>query len=214
MSDAVVLASRSPRRADLLSIIGVEFETRPADVDESAHPGEHPRGYVERLARDKAEAMAAAGRVVIGADTAVVHEGTILGKPAHPSEARAMLERLRGGTHHVVSAVAVTRVTEDSAVTESMVESTLVRFAAMTDDEVASYVASGEPLDCAGAYAIQGRGGVYVESIEGHPSTVVGLPLPATVRLLARAGVSLSSRRAPTGREPGTGGAGPLPGLR
>jgi septum formation protein len=206
----LVLASRSPRRSDLLRSVGLAFVVEPADVDESLRPDEHPHAYVERLARAKAEEVAGPARVCLGGDTVVVHDGVILGKPAHPSEARAMLRRLRGNDHHVVSGVAVARLADGSMRIDSMVVSALVRFGAMTDGEVDAYVDGGEPLDCAGAYALQGRGGVYVDSIDGHPSTVIGLPLPATMRLLARAGVGISSRREPTGPEPETGAAGPL----
>ena len=187
----LVLASRSPRRAELLAVFGLPFDVLPADVDESRQPGEHPNGYVERLARDKAEAVAGPEVIALGADTAVVHEGDVLGKPAHPAEALAMLRRLSGETHHVVTGVAVAAIVDEQVLIESVVETARVTMAVLTDDEVAAYVATGEPLDKAGAYAIQGRGGLFVESIEGHPSTVVGLPLPAARRLLSRHGVHL-----------------------
>lgn len=210
MTRTLVLASRSPRRADLLSSIGMSFQVDVADVDETPYPDEHPHGLVERLARAKSEAVSGPGRVVVGADTVVVLDGAVLGKPSHPSEAEAMLGRLREAAHHVVSGVAVTVLVDGEPTTESAVESALVRFGPMTDEEVADYVATGEPLDCAGAYGIQGRGGVFVEGIEGHPSTVVGLPLPATIRLLARVGLGLNSPR--ERREPGPGiAAGELP---
>lgn len=207
MTTELVLASRSPRRAHLLSSVGLSYRIEAADVDESPYPQEHPRALVERLARSKAATVAGPGQVVVGADTVVVLDGAVLGKPGHPSEAGAMLQRLRGTTHHVVSGVAVARVEYGETSIESGVESALVRFSPMTDEEVAEYVATGEPLDCAGGYGIQGRGGVFVEAIEGHPSTVVGLPLPLTVRLLARAGVALSSRPERTEQEPGRGAA-------
>lgn len=183
----LVLASSSPRRADLLRSVGLEFETVPADIDETRRPGEHPHAYVERLAREKAAAVAAPATAVIGADTAVVLAGDVLGKPGHPAEAAAMLRRLSGEVHHVVTGVAVSG---DGDI-ESVVESALVRMATITEDEIAAYVATGEPLDKAGAYAVQGRGGLFVETVEGHPSTVVGLPLPAVRRLLARRGIRL-----------------------
>lgn len=178
------LASSSPRRADLLRSIGVEFEAIPADIDEARRPGEHPHAYVERMSREKVEAVAVPGTLVLGADTAVVLGGDVLGKPGHPAEAAAMLRRLAGEVHHVVTGVAVS----GEGGIESLVESAIVRMAAMTENEIAAYVATGEPLDKAGAYALQGRGGLYVEAVEGHPSTVIGLPLPAVRRLLARHG--------------------------
>ncbi len=187
----LVLASGSPRRAALLETLGLQFEIAPADIDETRRPGEHPNGYVERLAREKAEASAAADAVVIGADTAVVHEGDVLGKPAHPAEARAMLSRLSGDVHHVVTGLAAVSFGDGELAVESVVESARVRMATLTQEEIAAYVATGEPLDKAGAYALQGRGGILVEAIEGHPSTVIGLPLPAVVRLLSRHGIRL-----------------------
>ena len=186
----VVLASGSPRRSELLALLDIPFEVQPADVDESRRPGEEPLAYVERLARDKARAVAREGTVAVGADTIVVHRGTVMGKPEHPAEARAMLERLSGDVHQVMTAVAVATVEKGRVVLDSTVETALVRFLPLTDREIDDYIATGEPLDKAGAYALQGRGAVLVESIEGHPTTVVGLPLPATRRLLARAGVS------------------------
>ncbi|MGA7272442.1 MAG: Maf family protein [Acidimicrobiia bacterium] len=188
---ALVLASRSPRRAELLKTLGVSFRVAPADIDESRHPDEDPHALVSRLARTKAQTLAGPGAVVIGADTVVVHDGTVLGKPVHPAEARAMLSRLSGSVHLVLTAVAVAGVEGGEVVSEVVVESARVRFLQLTGAEIAAYVATGEPLDKAGAYAIQGKGAVFVEKIEGHPSTVVGLPLPATRRLLARRGITV-----------------------
>lgn len=185
----LILASGSLRRAELLALLGLAFEVQSPDVDESRLPGEEPHAYVERLARAKAAAVAAPDAITVGGDTVVVHHGMILGKPAYPAEARTMLRRLSGDDHQVVTGVAVAAIEGGRVVVESLVESALVRFTDMTDNEIDSYVGSGEPLDKAGAYAIQERGGVFVDSIEGHPSTVVGLPLPATRRLLARQGL-------------------------
>lgn len=185
----LVLASGSPRRAGLLSTLGLDFEVRPADLDETARPGEHPHGLVERLARAKAGLEVNPGEVVLGADTVVVHEGHVLGKPAHPAEAATMLRHLSGAAHHVASGVAVAVLEEGKVVVESVVVTAVVRMAPLTDEEIAGYVATGEPLDKAGAYAIQEKGGLFVEAIEGHPTTVVGLPLPDTRRLLARQGI-------------------------
>lgn len=184
----LILASGSPRRADLLTQLGLDFEVRAPHIDESRLPGERPGDYVERLARDKALAEAGPDLVVIAADTAVAHEGVVLGKPGHPEEARSMLRRLQGGTHEVFTGVAVAGDTGVS----SLVDVTEVRMLAMTDDEVAGYVDTGEPMDKAGSYALQGRGAVFVDSISGSPSTVVGLPLHLLPRLFGRLGLDLS----------------------
>lgn len=185
----LVLASGSPRRAELLRTIGLEFSVVSPEIDETVRPGEEPAVYVERLARQKAAEGVEDGAVALGADTTIVHAGRILGKPGHPNEAVAMLRSLSGDTHQVFTAVATARIGSEGVMVESVVESALVRFLPLVDSEIAAYVATGEPLDRAGAYAIQERGGLLVESIEGHPSTVIGLPLPATRRLLARAGL-------------------------
>lgn len=185
----LVLASASPRRRELLGLLGVPFTANAPDVDESRRPAEEPGAYVERLARQKATALLAPDLVVLGADTVVVHDGAIMGKPGHPAEARSMLRRLSGDTHHVVTGVAVASIEDGETVVESLVEMALVDFADLTDTEIDAYVSTGEPLDKAGAYAIQEKGAVLVSSIEGHPTTVVGLPLPAARRLLARRGI-------------------------
>lgn len=184
-----MLASSSPRRSELLRLLGVDFEVKPSHIDETVHQGEEPMSYVERLARSKAEAMAAPDVVSLGADTVIVQDGRVLGKPLHPAEAKSMLQRLAARRHQVLTAVAVAAVEGGAMAVESVVETALVRFLPLTDAEMDAYVDSGEPLDKAGAYAIQGRGAVLVESIEGHPTTVVGLPLPAVRRLLGRFGI-------------------------
>ncbi len=203
----LILASASPRRAELLGLLGQPFEVRVADLDESPRPGETPGALVERLARAKAVAVAedmvaqepvaedlvaedllaesgeaGGSTVVVGADTVVVLDGAILGKPADAADAVATLRRLRGRTHEVLTGVAVVR-TPGLDVT-SFVEATTVRFAPMTDAEVEAYVATGEPLDKAGAYGIQGLGGRFVEAIEGSYHNVVGLPVAQLARLL------------------------------
>ncbi len=162
-------------------------------MDETRYPGEDPDHYVERLARAKALALAAPGRLVIGADTTVVVHGTVLGKPAHPSEARSMLRTLAGEAHTVHTGVAVAGFdsTSDQAVVHAAVEHTVVRMVDMTDMEIADYVLTGEPLDKAGAYALQGIGGIYVERVEGSPSNVIGLPLHVVARLLRSFGVDV-----------------------
>ena len=140
---------------------------------------------MERLAREKALAGTGPDTVVVAADTAVVHGGRILGKPAHPQEARSILTSLQGGEHEVFTGVAVARGSE----VVSLVDMTEVRMLPMTDEEIRAYVETGEPMDKAGAYGLQGRGGVYVESISGSPFTVIGLPIHLIPRLMRRVGV-------------------------
>lgn len=183
----LVLASSSPRRAELLDKIGLEFEVTPADVDESRRPDEVPGVYVERLAVEKARAVVGPDTVVVAADTAIVHKGHLLGKPGHPEEARRMLRSLQGATHEVFTGVAVARDEEVA----SLVDVTEVRLAPMTPEEIADYVETGEPMDKAGSYALQGRAGLYIESISGSPFTVVGMPLHLLPRLISRVGAQM-----------------------
>lgn len=183
----LVLASSSPRRADLLRQLHLEFEARPADVDETRRPEEPASVYVERLALEKALTVSAPELIVVAADTAVVHEGHILGKPAHPEEARSMLRRLQDDVHEVFTGIAVVGGGE----VESLVDVTKVTMLPMTEDEIADYVETGEPMDKAGAYALQERGGVFVQSVEGSPFTVIGLPIHLLPRLLRRVGADL-----------------------
>lgn len=186
----LVLASGSPRRRDLLERLNLTFGVDPPDIDESRLPEEPPAAYVERLARAKAEAVAGHGRVVLAADTAVVHAGHMLGKPAHPEEARGMLRRLEGDRHEVFTGVAVA-VMSGGLKVASMVDVTEVVVVSMTADEIARYVETGEPMDKAGAYALQGIGGRFVESVRGSPFTVIGLPIHLIPRLLAHVGAEL-----------------------
>lgn len=183
MADArLVLASESPRRLELLRLAGYEPVVRAAGVDEAAVAGEVPAAYVARLARSKALAVARAGNeVVLGADTAVVADGEALGKPVDAADARVMLARLCGREHEVLTGVAV-RGRDDSL--EETVVATTVLLTALTDEAIARYVATGEPLDKAGAYGIQGIGATLVERIDGSWTNVVGLPVVETVRLL------------------------------
>jgi septum formation protein len=160
-------------------------------VDESRFPDEPPSIYVERIARAKALAVAGINVVAVAADTTVVLEGKVLGKPAHPEEARSMLRRLQGSKHEVITGLAVAAKGE----THSITDSTEVEMLPMTDHEIASYVASGEPMGKAGAYALQGEGGIFVRRVIGSPSTVVGLPVHQLPRLLGRVGVELSQFR-------------------
>lgn len=183
----VILASQSPRRRDLLDLIGIPHEVRPADLDESLLPGESPPAHAERLAREKALKLAAAepDAVVIGADTIVVLDGEILGKPADVDEAVATLRRLAGRTHTVFTAVAVVR----GGLVVSGVESVEVTFRPLTDEQIRAYVATGEPMDKAGAYGIQGYGAVIVERVNGDYFAVMGLAIGRLVGLLERVGV-------------------------
>jgi septum formation protein len=184
----IVLASQSPRRRELLSLIGIPHEVRPADLDESLLPGESPTEHAERLARSKAETIAAREprAVVIGSDTIVVLDGDVLGKPRDTAEAAAMLRRLSGRTHTVQTAVAVAR----NGHTVSGVESVEVTFRPLDDTQIEAYIATGEPMDKAGAYGIQGYGAVIVERVHGDYFAVMGLALGRLVSLLEAVGVS------------------------
>ena len=191
----LVLASSSPRRHELLARLGVSFDTASPEVDEARHPDETPGDTVERLARAKAAELAGPEAIVIAADTLVVHKGHVLGKPGHPEEARSMLRRLQGASHDVFTGVAVA-YWDDGVELESLVDVAEVAFVSMTDVEIAAYVSSGEPMDKAGAYALQGMGGQFVERVQGSPFTVIGLPLHLLPRLVARSGHELASFRA------------------
>lgn len=181
----LILASASPRRAELLTQIGLPFVARPVDIDETVRAGEAPSDYVERLAREKALAGATdPDALVIGSDTTVVLSHEILGKPADSAEAIATLARLSGQTHQVITAVALTSGGDCAA----CVVTTDVTFRVLTDDEIRAYVATGEPMDKAGSYGIQGLGGIFVKEIRGSYSSVVGLPLQETAGLLSQAG--------------------------
>ena len=184
----IILASQSPRRRELLTLIGIPHEIRPADLDESVMPGEMPATHAERLARAKAEAVAAshADAVVIGADTIVVLDGDILGKPRDAADATTMLRRLSGRTHTVLTAVAVVR----SGEMVSGVEFVEVTFRPLTAEQIERYIATGEPMDKAGAYGIQGFGAVIVERVDGDYFAVMGLALGRLVGLLEQVGVT------------------------
>ena len=181
----LILASQSPRRAELLAAAGFAFDIAPAHVDESMHPGEEPASYVLRLAEDKARAVLRAddggdSRIVLGADTVVVLDNDTLGKPADDADARRMLHVLSGRTHQVLTGVALC----STARCVTAVERTDVQFATLSDADIDWYVSSGEPRDKAGAYAIQGRASRYVLRIAGSYSNVVGLPVATVERLL------------------------------
>ncbi|MBB5322115.1 Maf family protein [Marinobacter oulmenensis] len=183
---ALILASASPRRAELLTQIGLSFRVQPANIDETPAAAESALAYVERMAREKA--LAVAGQhpedLVLGSDTSVVLDGLILGKPESDQQARETLNSLSGVTHQVMTAVALAR----GEFCDTVVSVTDVTFRDLSDDEIAAYVATGEPADKAGSYGIQGRGGIFVSELKGSYSAVVGLPLQETADLLAQAG--------------------------
>jgi septum formation protein len=183
----IILASASPRRRELLTRIGIPHHVHPADLDESVRPGERPDAYTERLAREKASAVAASypGAVVIAADTTVVVDGQILGKPADAIDAEAMLAKLVARTHQVFTGMAVVR---DLQVV-SAVDRVEVRMRSLSPDEISAYVETGEPMDKAGAYGIQGYGATIVDRIDGDFFAVMGLGLVTTVRLLGEMGL-------------------------
>jgi septum formation protein len=184
----VVLASGSPRRRELLERYPIRLEIRPADLDESVLEGEEPEPYVRRLAREKAEAVRSPGDVVVAADTCVVLDGKILGKPIDVADALRMLAGLADRTHRVITAVAV--AADDGTRVETV--RTDVTMTPIPAADLAWYVATDEPHDKAGAYAIQGAGGRFVRRIEGSHSNVIGLPLDTVSHLLDRAGVPLT----------------------
>jgi septum formation protein len=202
----IYLASRSPRRRELLRQLGIEFEEllaheqHGADVDETPFAGELPAAYVMRVARAKAElgwrqvvARRLAVQPVLAADTTVVLEGEILGKPDDGGHARRLLRRLSGATHQVLTAVAVAQ----DAHMETVLSASAVEFRTLDEAEIDAYVASGEPLDKAGAYAIQGRAAEFVRTLNGSYSGIMGLPLVATAELLTRFGITTNFNRGP-----------------
>jgi septum formation protein len=183
----VVLASGSPRRHQLLNLIGIAHEVRPPNIDETMRPRETPRRHAERLAREKASAVAKRDPdlITIGADTIVVVNRKVLGKPRDTDDAARMLALLSGREHMVTTAVAVSRGKK----LRSAVEEVSVRFRRLRDDEIDAYIATGEPMDKAGAYGIQGYGATIVERIEGDYFAVMGLPIVRLVGLLRDVGI-------------------------
>jgi septum formation protein len=186
----LVLASASPRRRALLEQLGIALHVDPPHVEESVRAGETAERYVLRLAREKAEAVRTRhpGSTVLAADTSVVLDGALLGKPGSPDEALTMLRSLSGRTHHVLTAVAIAGAGE-------RLVTAAVTFAPASETALRWYVSTGEPMDKAGAYAVQGIGGFLVERIEGSHSAVVGLPLVETLALLREAGYILPWER-------------------
>jgi septum formation protein len=183
----VVLASASPRRRQLLDLIGIAHDVHPANIDETMRPRETPRRHAERLAREKASAIAKRDPdlITIAADTIVVVNRKVLGKPRDTADAARMLALLSGREHVVTTAVAVSRGKK----LRSAVEEVRVRFRRLRDDEIEAYIATGEPMDKAGAYGIQGYGATIVERIEGDYFAVMGLPIVRLIGLLRDVGV-------------------------
>ena len=189
MNPRIILASRSPRRVELLNQIGIDPDVIPADLDESIHAGESPADYVLRLAREKAITVASqyADAIVLSADTAVVLGEHIFGKPESLEHAVQMLQLLSGNTHQVLSAVAVSC----NGCCSSRTVVSRVTFRAIEMDEIHRYWETGEPCDKAGSYAVQGLGAVFIRSIEGSYSAIMGLPLFETTELLADCGIRI-----------------------
>jgi septum formation protein len=186
-SPVLTLASQSPRRRELLAGLGLRLEVRPASTDETPHPGEAPLEYARRVAREKARAVE--GEVVLAADTTVAVDGEILGKPKDDADAARMLRRLSGRTHEVISAVCLRRPAVRLEFEAASV--TVVEVAPLDERTIAWYVASGEPRDKAGGYAVQGIFGAFVRTVRGSVSGVIGLPVCETLALLKRAGYPL-----------------------
>ena len=185
MKPRVILASQSPRRRELLALVGIAHEVRPADIDETYLPGEVPREHALRLAREKAEKIAERDAVVIGSDTIVVVDGDVLGKPTDDADAARMIRRLSGRSHTVITAVAVSwkgRVEVDA-------ETVDVTFHELSDEQIRGYIATGEPMDKAGAYGIQGFGATIVARVDGDYFAVMGLPLQRMVLLMRKLGL-------------------------
>ena len=195
MPPRLVLASASPRRSSLLADLELIFTVRPPQTDESPLPYERPPDLVARLACEKARTTVHPGEIVLAADTIVVIDNEILGKPADAADARSMLARLSGRDHEVYTGVALVDGFGGEARIATRVERTQVRIRSMSSAEIAAYVAGGEPMDKAGAYAIQGWGAVYVEAITGNYTNVVGLPIPAVEACFRELGLDLASFR-------------------
>ena len=179
----LILASGSPRRSEILTSVGWEFEKHVADIDETELPGESPEDYVVRLAREKAEAVAVnfPEMPVLGADTTVVIDGQILAKPLDLDDARRMLRMLSGNWHAVLTGIAVVQ----KGITRSDIQTTRVKFTAMSDAEINHLALLGDPLDKAGAYAVQAQAALFIEGIEGDYWNVVGLPISLVYRILS-----------------------------
>jgi septum formation protein len=187
----LILASASPRRAEILRDAGIAFTVMSSAVDETSIPGESPHDLVERLATAKAELVAARAvgpAIVLAGDTVVAIDDHVLGKPRSAEDARRMLRQLSGRTHSVVTGIALIRLPDGERT--SLVETTLVHFAQLSEEKIARYLATDEPFDKAGSYAIQGRAGRYIPRIEGCYFNVVGLPLARVTQALTQLGWS------------------------
>jgi septum formation protein len=182
-----ILASSSPRRAELLRAAGIEFIIRAANIDETIQPDESPRDYVLRLSQEKACAVAEGDDLTLGADTIVVIDGQIAGKPIDAKDAARMLRALSGQWHEVLTGVTLARAGQ----IVSDIASTRVKFAELSDAEIDWYVSTQEPMDKAGAYAIQGHASLFIERIEGSYSNVVGLPAQLVYRMADQMGIKL-----------------------
>ncbi len=186
----LILASASPRRAEILTSVGWEFTKDSADIDETELPGESPEDYVQRLAREKAEAVAQkyADAIVLGADTTVVIDNQILGKPVDLADAKRMLKMLAGNWHDVLTGVALVEKNLKSEIQNPKsnvgMQRTRVKFAEMSESEIDFLAENGEPLDKAGAYAVQAQAALFIEGIEGDYWNVVGLPVNLVYRLI------------------------------
>ncbi len=189
----LLLASGSSRRQELLEQIGVKYHSASMDIDESVLLDESPNDYVNRLAREKAIAGVETepASVVLAADTTVVAEGDILGKPENEQAAYDMLKQLSGATHQVLTGIAVAQRVDEGIMLESDVVVTDVAFLSLSDKQIEHYVRTGEPMDKAGAYGIQGKAALFVDGIKGSYSNVVGLPLAETGAMLQRFGISV-----------------------
>lgn len=186
----LILASTSPRRAEILTAVGWEFEKHAADIDETEFSGENPADYVQRLAREKAFAVAGnyQDALILGADTTVVIENQIIGKPKDSDDARRMLRMLSGNWHEVLTGVALVKVAEGKFATKVGLQNTRVKFAEMSEAEIEFLIENGSPLDKAGAYAVQAQAALFIERIEGDYWNVVGLPVSLVYDLVSRQG--------------------------
>ncbi|HLG15999.1 MAG TPA: Maf family protein [Blastocatellia bacterium] len=187
----IILASSSPRRAELLTNLGINFEIAPSQINERLHQGEAPADYIIRLARAKVveAARQRESGLIVGADTVVVLKGAVLGKPEDELDAVQMLRDLSGEWHAVLTGLALYDAASSREVADY--DKTLVRFAKLTEKEIDWYVKTGEPMDKAGAYAIQGFGALFIDQISGNYHNVVGLPIPLLYRLARQLGFSL-----------------------
>lgn len=195
LGEKLILASQSPRRAEILRAVGWEFEAIAADIDETRHSSEDAVGYVKRLAQTKAQTVAkkVSAGLVLGADTVVVIGAEILGQPRDDEDARRMLQLLNGQWHEVLTGVALMRPGQKSQVLVNH-ETTRVRFCEISADEIDWYVSTGEPRGKAGAYAIQGRGALFIAGIQGDYFNVVGLPVRLVYEMFRQAGAGLKDK--------------------